>query len=126
MRAHSIAKGEDSEIQKSTHSRARPALRGRIRSICRIPGQEGKQICYRLLQKGDEANEYSITDESGKVYGLRSSAVKLGDHLGHKVTVTGRLVGEKNEGEEREGKAASKEAGDIQVTKLTMVSTSCQ
>jgi hypothetical protein len=80
------------------------------------------------LQKGDEPNEYSITDESGKLYGLRSSSVKLADHLGHKVTITGRIVGEKDEDEDegREGKSASKEAGVIQVTKLTMVSSSCQ
>ena len=80
------------------------------------------------MQKGDEPNEYSITDESGKLYGLRSSSVKLADHLGHKVTITGRIVGEKDEDEDegREGKSASKEAGVIQVTKLTMVSSSCQ
>jgi hypothetical protein len=46
--------------------------------------------------------------------------------LGHKVTVTGRLKGETDEDEEREAKGTKKEAGYIQVTKLTMVNTSCQ
>lgn len=79
------------------------------------------------LQKGDEANEYSITDANGQTYGLYSSDVKLGDHVGHKVTVSGKLKAEKEEAEEREKKESSKkEAGDLQVTKLTMVSTSCQ
>ena len=82
------------------------------------------------LQKGDEPNEYSITDTSGNIYGLRSSSVKLGDHLGHKVTVTGNMKAEseeKGEKEEHEKKGANtKEVGDIQVTNLTMVSTSCQ
>ena len=78
------------------------------------------------LQKGDEPNEYSITDTSGKTYEMRSSEVKLADHLGHKVTVTGRMKGETDEDEEREAKGSKKEAGYIQVTKLTMVSTSCQ
>src|SRR5262249_34885913 len=79
------------------------------------------------LQKGDEANEYSITDASGKMYGLRSSKVKLADHLGHKVTITGHLKRESDEDEEREEKGSKqKEAGDIQVTKLTMASASCQ
>jgi len=79
------------------------------------------------LQKGDEPNEYAITDASGKTYELRSSDVKLADHLGHKVTVTGRSKGESDEDEEREAKGTNKkEAGYIQVTKLTMVSTSCQ
>ncbi len=79
------------------------------------------------LQKGDEANEYSITDANGKTYGLRSSDVKLADHLGHKVTVAGKLEAESDEDEEREEKGSNKkEVGDIQVTKLTMVSASCQ
>lgn len=78
------------------------------------------------LQKGDEPNEYSITDASGKTYEMRSSQVKLAEHLGHKVTVTGRLKGETDEDEEREAKGSTKEAGYIQVTKLAMVSASCQ
>ena len=55
------------------------------------------------LQKGDEPNEYSITDTSGKIYEMRSSEVKLADHLGHRVTVTGRMKGEADEDEESQG-----------------------
>src|SRR6266576_6978656 len=43
------------------------------------------------LQKGDEPGEYSITGEDGKTYGLRSKAVNLLQHLGHKVTITGTI-----------------------------------
>lgn len=81
------------------------------------------------LQKGDEANEYSITDNNGKTYGLRSSKVDLSMHVGHKVSVTGMLKpestekGEPNEANEANGK---KEAGDIRVSSLKMISTSCQ
>ena len=76
------------------------------------------------LQKGDEADEFSITGEDGKTYGLRSSAVDLSKHLGHKVTVTGTLKAEsyekeKEETEEHEKKEAA-EAGDIRVTNLKM------
>jgi hypothetical protein len=80
------------------------------------------------LQKGDEANEYSITDTSGKIYEMRSSEVKLADHLGHKATITGRMKGERDEDEdeEREAKGSKKEAAYIQVINLTMVSTSCE
>ena len=78
------------------------------------------------LQKGDEPNEYRITDTSGKTYEMRSSNVNLADHLGHKVTVTGGVKGETDEDEEREAKGGKKESGYIQVTKLTMISTSCQ
>lgn len=82
------------------------------------------------LQKGDEAGEYSITGEDGKTYGLRSKTVKLSQHLGHKVTVTGNLKAEssekeKGEAEEHEKKGMA-EAGDIRVTDLQMVSDKCQ
>ncbi|HEX6805814.1 MAG TPA: hypothetical protein VF133_19215 [Terriglobales bacterium] len=82
------------------------------------------------LQKGDEAGEYSITGEDGKTYGLRSKTVKLSQHLGHKVTVTGTLrpesaEKERGEAEEHEKKEAA-EAGDIRVTALKMVSDKCQ
>lgn len=82
------------------------------------------------LQKGDEAGEYSITGEDGKTYGLRSTNVKLSQHLGHEVTITGTLrpesaEKEKGEAEEHEKNKAA-EAGDIRVTALKMVSEKCQ
>jgi hypothetical protein len=84
------------------------------------------------LQKGDEAGEYSITD-NGKTYGLRSSKVDLSKHLGHHVSVTGALRPEREENEaseKRENEAneknEQKEAGDIRVTSLKMISDTCQ
>ena len=91
----------------------------------------GKTTVTGCLQKGDEAGEYSITGEDGKMYGLRSKTVKLSEHVGHKVTVTGTLRAEsaekdeKGEAEEHEKKEAT-EAGDIRVTNLKMVSDKCQ
>jgi hypothetical protein len=90
----------------------------------------GKTTVTGCLQKGDEPGEYSITGEDGKTYGLRSRAVDLSQHLGHKVTVTGTLrpesaEKEKGEAEEHEKKEAA-EAGDIRVTNLKMVSDSCK
>ena len=41
------------------------------------------------MQKGDEPGEFSIQGEDGKVWGLKSSSVRLEEHLGHTVTVTG-------------------------------------
>lgn len=80
------------------------------------------------LQKGDEAGEFSITGEDGKTYGLRSRRVKLADHLGHKVKVTGVLTkeeeNEKNEKNENESQE-KKEAGDLRVTNLQMISNTC-
>jgi hypothetical protein len=90
----------------------------------------GKTSVTGCLQKGDEPGEYSITGEDGKTYGLRSKAVNLSEHLGHKVTVTGALRAEsaekeKGEAEEHEKKEAA-EAGYIRVTSLKMVSEECQ
>jgi len=88
----------------------------------------GKTTVTGCLQKGDEAGEYSITGEDGKMYGLRSKTVNLSEHVGHKVTVTGTLraeSAEKSEAEEHEKKGAV-EAGDIRVTDLKMVSDKCQ
>jgi len=90
----------------------------------------GKTTVTGCLQKGDEPGEYSITGENGKTYGLRSKAVKLSQHLGHKVTITGTLTPEsaekeKSEAEEHEKKEAA-EAGDIRVATLKMVSEKCQ
>lgn len=91
----------------------------------------GKTTVTGCLQKGDEANEFSITGENGKTYDLRSSTVDLSKHLGHKVTVTGSLKAEKyekekEEKEENEKKEGGIEAGDIHVTSLKMVSEICK
>ena len=90
----------------------------------------GKTSVTGCLQKGDEPGEYSITGEDGKTYGLRSNAVDLSQHLGHKVTVTGELrpeSAEREKGEaEEHGKKEAAEVGDIRVTDLKMVSEKCQ
>src|SRR6266568_815775 len=59
-----------------------------------------------LTKDEKEKNEYMITGEDGKTWGLKSTAVKLGDHLNHKVTVTGKVNKVEHE----------KEAGDLKVT----------
>ena len=72
------------------------------------------------LQKGDEANEFAMTEAGGKKYELTSTRVALKDHIGHKVTVTGTLkAGDRDE--EAEGWA-----GQVQVTNLKMISDSCK
>jgi hypothetical protein len=87
------------------------------------------QTVTGCLQKGDEAGEFSITGEDGKTWGLRSSTVKLDQHLGHKVTVTGSSSHESKAEEKKEGqveKASSKEEyGDLDVSSLKMVSATC-
>jgi lipid-binding SYLF domain-containing protein len=84
------------------------------------------------LQKGDEPGEFSITGEDGKSWGLRSSSVKLDQHVGHQVTVAGTPAREtktEENKEQKEGqveKASSKdEYRDLRVTTLKMVSDTC-
>ena len=85
------------------------------------------------LQKGHEAGEFSITGEDGKTWELSSKSVKLDEHVGHQVTVTGSAhresKSEEKAEEKKEGqmeKAAGKEEyGDLRVTDLKMVSETC-
>jgi hypothetical protein len=81
------------------------------------------------LQKGDQPDQFSITGEDGKSWDLRSSTVKLADHVGHQVTVTGSPTREAKAEEKKEGQvenaAEKKELGELRVTSLKMVSQSC-
>jgi hypothetical protein len=81
------------------------------------------------LQKGGQPDQFSITGEDAKSWDLRSSTVKLADHVGHQVTVTGSPTREAKAEEKKEGqveKAAGKEElGELRVTSLKMVSQSC-
>ncbi|MGA7920219.1 MAG: hypothetical protein WCA38_11160 [Candidatus Acidiferrales bacterium] len=43
------------------------------------------------LKAGKQAGHYMLTAEDGTTYHLRSRQVKLGDHVGHTVEVTGRV-----------------------------------
>jgi hypothetical protein len=87
------------------------------------------QTVTGCLQKGDEPDEVSITGEDGKIWGLRSTSVKLEQHVGHTVTVTGSITHDSKAEEKREGqveKASGKaEYADLDVTSLKMVSETC-
>ncbi len=86
------------------------------------------------LQKGDSADEFAIAGEDGKTWELRSKTVKLGEHVGHTVTVTGvrhhetaAEAAKEEKTERKESKEAeAKEAGDLSVTSLKMISESCK
>jgi hypothetical protein len=85
------------------------------------------------LQKGDDAGEFSIIARDGKTWELHSANIKLDNHLGHTVTVTGPRTHEskaqEKAEEKREGvvKASSKEQyAALGVTSLKMVSETCK
>jgi len=69
-----------------------------------------------LNQDPKEKNEYIITAEDGKTWGLKSNTIKLSQHLNHKVTVTGKVTKGGHESE----------AGDVNVSDLKMVSDTCK
>jgi len=82
------------------------------------------------LQKGQEAGGHYIVGEDGKSWELFSKAVKLDEHVGHKVTLTGYQIKRSATAEAKTGPTEKAEAGekpyaDMQVTKLEMVSESC-
>jgi Protein of unknown function (DUF5818) len=97
------------------------------------PSAKEAKTVSGCLQKGDEPGEFALKADDGKVWELKSSSVKLEEHLGHKVSVTGSANEESRAEEKREKKegevekAASKEEyGDIRVTSLKMISDSCK
>ena len=77
------------------------------------------------LQRGTSSGEYTLTASDGKKYDLRSSSttVKLYDHINHRVTIKG-MPQSGSEKSSTTSKAGSPEM--LNVTSLTMVSTSCQ
>jgi len=77
------------------------------------------------LQKGDQAEEFFITGENGRNYELVSSTVKLAEHVGHKVSVTGTVIEDEDEESENPGQGEGG-SGRLQVTSLKMISEACK
>ena len=97
------------------------------------------------LQAGTKAGSFMLTADDGTVYHLRSKSVDLGEHVGHTVTVTGRVPQHHSQGGQAPSSSSSPEAtneaaqsGEGQggghaggghmliVTDLKMVSDSCK
>jgi len=87
------------------------------------------------LQTGDSANEYKLTTAKGGTWEIRSDTVKLGEHVGHTVTITGVVSNATVHGMKEDVKAEAKERGidkdstehgHMTVTNLKMVSGSCK
>jgi Protein of unknown function (DUF5818) len=87
------------------------------------------------LQKGDDANEYQLTTAKGGTWEIKSDSLKLGDHVGHTVTITGVVSNAAMHGVKEDVKAEAKEHGmgknstehgHLTATNLTMVSETCK
>ncbi len=85
---------------------------------------DSTQMVTGCLQKGSAANTYTLNDENGKLWDLRSKTVQLGRHVGHIVSITGTIP--------QKSKDENKTSGDtspqnhLRVTSLKMVSDTCQ
>ena len=87
------------------------------------------------LQKGEDANEYNLTTAKGGTWEIKSDSLKLGDHVGHTVKITGVVSNAKMHGMREDAKAEAKEHdmnknstehGHLTATDLTMVSDACK
>jgi len=87
------------------------------------------------LQKGEDANEYNLTTAKGGTWEIKSDSLKLGDHVGHTVTITGVVSNAKMHGMKEDAKAEAKEHGmnknstehgHLTATDLTMLSDTCK
>jgi hypothetical protein len=89
---------------------------------------KGAESVTGCLQKSGDA--YTLTADDGTVWHVNSKSVDLGEHVNHTVTVSGMgrehtksKTTADNSGETTE---KSKEVHRLHVTKLSMVSESCQ
>ncbi len=87
------------------------------------------------LQKGEEANEYNFTAKDGGTWEIKSDSVRLDQHVGHTVKITGVVPSAKLHGMKEDVKQEmkehgmaknAKERGHLTVTGLTMISDTCQ
>jgi len=93
------------------------------------------RVITGCLQKGEDANEYNLAAKNGGTWEVKSDTVKLSEHVGHTVTITGVVANAKAHGMKEDAKEEMKEHGmekhatehgHMTVTELTMVSDSCQ
>jgi hypothetical protein len=81
------------------------------------------------LQNGDNSHEYKLIAKDGGRWDLKSDSVNMSEHVGHVVKVTGVVSNATAHNLKEDAKQAvdkdSNETGDMTVTDLKMVSTSC-
>jgi hypothetical protein len=87
------------------------------------------------LSQGDSADEFKLTAKDGSTWELRSSAVKLSEHVGHSVAAHGVVSNAKMHNMKEDAKSAATdtgikkndtEHGHLKVTSVRMVSESCK
>src|ERR1700681_4127667 len=82
------------------------------------------------LSAGDKSGQYNLTADDGSTWTLTSKNAKLGDHVGHTVTVNGRgghagMKGTKEKAKDETNPNAT-EHGHLNVTDVSIVNESCK
>ena len=67
------------------------------------------------LQKGEGDDEYNLTTKGGATWEIKSDSVKLDDHVGHTVAVTGVVSHHKEHAMKEDAKAEMKDAHEVMV-----------
>src|SRR5262245_26308100 len=105
--------------------------------LAAVAGAEQKTggiIATGCLQKGAVVDRFHLIGRDGKAYALRSSSVKLSEHVGHSVTIKGALKHDsKRDDYDFEGSEVNEEYGkgkiadfvDVEATSLKMNRASC-
>ena len=87
------------------------------------------------LTQGDSADEFVLTGKDGSTWELRSSSVKLSQHVGHTVAAHGVVSNAKMHNLKEDAKSAAvdsgvkkndSEHGHLKVTSVKMVGDSCK
>lgn len=90
----------------------------------------GVRTITGCLSAGDKAGEYNLVANDGSTWEVRSKTVKLAGHVGHTVTVTGKVWHPDMHGAKEKTKDAvdpnAKEHGHLGATDVSMVSDSCK
>jgi hypothetical protein len=87
------------------------------------------------LSKGDSTHGYLLTAKDGSTWEIRSTSIKLADHVGHTVSARGVVSHAKLHNLKEDAKDAATDAGvkkddtehgHLKVTSLKMVGNSCE
>ena len=97
-------------------------------------GKSDTRAITGCLSQGDNAKEFKLTADDGSTWEVRSSSVRLAEHVGHKVTATGVVKNARAHNMKEDAKDMAhdtgamkhnEEHGHMTVTDLQMVSDSC-
>lgn len=82
------------------------------------------------LSKGEKAGEYNLVTPEGNTWEINTKTVKLSKHVGHTVTISGKVWHPDMHGAKEKAKEAvdsdAKEHGHLNATDVAMVSDSCK